>query len=762
MHDVQRRMTLFAMGVVTLLLFVISLNDLLGLQFNQAADEGFKTYLRSRMAGVVPAAVISAILTGLYASGKDYAARIAILGLVLTIPFVFMPAAFIHTVPQGLWIPFILALAVSSIRWALLTLGLSVAAAVLAFPLAYRDPAPILVSVAIAVLLISARLTQTRLLEASQRARAETEASEALLRENEQRYRLLFEQSPLAVQTLSPEGKTIRVNQAWEKLWGVELSQLENYNIFTDDELEAHGILPLIEQAFAGERVEIPVFEYDLSRTSNVPGGHGRHWIRAFAYPLPGPDGKPKEVVLLQEDVTERILADKQIWNLAYYDPLTQLPNRRLLMDRLDQALISSSRTQELGALIILDLDHFKTLNDTQGHGAGDALLIAVATSLRETVRQEDTVARLGGDEYVVILEGLGRVVNQAAGRAEQIAEKIRTAIGRPHFLADRQMEYQTSASIGVTLFGQEPIPPETLLKQADVALYQAKGAGRNTIRFFNPDMQAAIDTRTSLEAAMRRGLANEEFQLYYQPIINYEGRLIGAEALLRWQQPDGQCTNPAVFIPVAEETGLIVPMGRWVIEKACEQLRAWVQRDETRYLQISVNVSARQFQQADFTGHVLQCIKASGADPVCLKLELTESVVLDNVDQVIEIMGELDEAGISFALDDFGTGYSSLSYLKRLPLQQIKVDQSFVRDIETNADDAAIIRAILAMCHTLGIQAVAEGVETESQQRLLFQSGCLAYQGSLFGDPMPLADLEILIARHRAALQSNPSDEAG
>lgn len=452
-------------------------------------------------------------------------------------------------------------------------------------------------------------------------------------------------------------------------------------------------------------------------------------------------DKEKGETLWAFSDITERKRAEDEIRHLAYFDPLTHLPNRRLLMDRLGHALIASKRSREFGALMILDLDHFKRLNDTQGHDIGDRLLLAVAQRLTACVRQEDTVSRLGGDEYVVMLEGLGQSERTAAAQAEGVAEKISLALTQPYVLGGGEAEYFSTTSIGLTLFHGENDSAEVLLKQADVALYQAKDAGRNAVRFFSPAMQSAIESRIALEQALRRGLDASEFRLYYQPQVDHDGRLIGAETLIRWLPPEQGPVLPAQFIPLAEESGLILRIGQWVLDTACAQIKLWERDPLARDLQLSVNVSARQFHQADFVEQVRQSLLASGANPARLILELTEGVVLDDVEVVIQRMRQLDALGVGFALDDFGTGYSSLSYLKRLPLDQLKIDQSFVRDVTRDANDAAIVRAILAMSRSLGLQAIAEGVETRAQRDFLFENGCTAFQGYLFGRPVPIEE---------------------
>lgn len=447
----------------------------------------------------------------------------------------------------------------------------------------------------------------------------------------------------------------------------------------------------------------------------------------------------------MAEKVQQR---EAEIHSLAYFDPLTNLPNRRLLLDRLKHAMVTGNRSQTYGALLILDLDNFKTLNDTQGHDVGDQLLIEVARRLTAQVRQEDTVSRPGGDEFVVILENLDRDEQAAANQAEMIAEKVRQTLNRPYQLASAEQLHESTASIGMTLFHGDGVSTDVLLKQADVALYQAKDAGRNRLRFFNPAMQASIDTRTAMENALRQALARGELQLFYQPQVDQLGKIIGAEALLRWQRPGIGQVSPAQFIPLAEESGLILPIGAWVLEIACAQLSAWMEYAETRELQLAINVSARQFHQIDFVTQIAACLARSGIDPKRLKLELTESVVLDNVEEVIHRMQQIKALGVSFSLDDFGTGYSSLSYLKRLPLDQIKIDQSFVRDLSSDPNDAAIVRAILAMSDSLGLDVIAEGVETQAQHDFLHANGCTAFQGYLFGKPMPIADFEALFQK--------------
>jgi diguanylate cyclase (GGDEF)-like protein/PAS domain S-box-containing protein len=456
--------------------------------------------------------------------------------------------------------------------------------------------------------------------------------------------------------------------------------------------------------------------------------------------------GKLTHYVATQTDITQHKAAEDQIRQLAFFDPLTNLPNRRLLMDRLDHAMAGSARSGAYGALLFIDLDHFKNLNDTLGHDMGDMLLQQVSARLLDTVREEDTVARLGGDEYVVMLEGLDTVRQQAATRAIQVGEKIVASLNAPYRLAG--VEYHSTPSIGLTLFTGHEVEVDELLKQADLAMYQAKGAGRNGLRFFDPLMQAAVTRRATLENDLRQGLLLGQFQLHYQPQVAVSGAVLGAEALIRWNHPDRGMVSPGEFIPVAEECGQIVAIGNWVLETACQQLVTWARQPSSAGLTLAVNVSSLQFRQPDFSDYVLGLLDYTGANPHRLKLELTESLLVDNVDDVIAKMSALRVRGVGFSLDDFGTGYSSLAYLKRLPLDQLKIDQSFVRDVLTDPNDAAIASTIVALGRSLGLAVIAEGVETRAQQRFLADSGCHTYQGYLFARPMPIAAFEDYLHR--------------
>lgn len=452
-----------------------------------------------------------------------------------------------------------------------------------------------------------------------------------------------------------------------------------------------------------------------------------------------GDDGNVSHYVATMSDITQRKAAEDKIKRLAFYDPLTQLPNRRLLLDRLQMALEYSQHRQQCGALLFIDLDNFKTLNDTLGHDMGDRLLQEVAQRLNDCLRPGDTVARLGGDEFVVMLESLDSETALAAQQARSIGQHILETLSRPYPMLDGM--HHSTCSMGAVLFDSAVGSVEELLKRADLAMYQAKASGRNTLRFFDPEMQQAVTARAELEAALRRGLQQQQFVLYYQPQVDADGHITGAEALLRWQRPEHGLVGPVSFIPLAEESGLIVPLGEWALYTACRQLAEWARNPATARLQLAVNVSARQFHQAGFVEMVRNALLYSGAPAHRLKLELTESLLLQDVDDTVRKMNTLKQDGVCFSLDDFGTGYSSLSYIKRLPLDQLKIDQSFVRDIDSNSNDVSIIRTIVALADSMQLQVIAEGVETTTQRDFLLQQHCHAFQGYLFGRPMPIAD---------------------
>jgi diguanylate cyclase (GGDEF)-like protein/PAS domain S-box-containing protein len=446
-------------------------------------------------------------------------------------------------------------------------------------------------------------------------------------------------------------------------------------------------------------------------------------------------------------DITLSKEAVDKIERLAFYDPLTDLPNRRLLQDRLKPALASSHRSGRQGALLFIDMDNFKTLNDTLGHDMGDLLLQQVAQRLESCMREGDTVARLGGDEFVVMLEDLSEQAFEAATQTEMIGHKILAILNKPYQLATH--EYRSTPSIGAALFNSQNQSSDELLKQADIAMYQAKASGRNALRFFDPQMQASITARVTLEEDLRLALKENQFILYYQPQVSHNRKIIGAEVLIRWQHPVRGLVSPAEFIPLAEETGLILAIGQWVMETACNQIKIWETSEHARHLQLAVNVSSRQFYQTDFVEQVHQILSQNTTNPNRLKLELTESLVLDDINDTILKMNDLRKIGVRFSMDDFGTGYSSLSSLKKLPLDQLKIDQCFVRDISVDQDDTIIVETIIAMANKLNIEVIAEGVETETQRVFLEEHDCQLFQGYLFSKPVPIEQFELLIKRN-------------
>jgi diguanylate cyclase (GGDEF)-like protein/PAS domain S-box-containing protein len=454
--------------------------------------------------------------------------------------------------------------------------------------------------------------------------------------------------------------------------------------------------------------------------------------------------GRTAQYVAIFSDISERKRAEEEIRNLAFYDALTKLPNRRLLLDRLAAALSMSARSNQYGAVLFLDMDRFKILNDTLGHDYGDLLLVEVAERIRLCVREVDTVARFGGDEFLVLLEDIGTDIIDATKIAASIAEKIRAVLAAPYELNEHA--HYSSPSIGVGMFFGDGTPVDDLLKHADIAMYQAKDSGRNRVRFYDPIMQKLVETRSAIEEDLRQAILRQQLQLYYQIQIDDGGRPIGAEALIRWIHPLRGLVLPAEFIPIAEDTSLILDIGQWVFNTAFKQLDEWGNKEKTRNLTLAVNVSAKQFRAPDFVDQLLSLVRSHHFAPSRLKLELTESVILDDNDAIVAKMHVLRAFGISLSLDDFGTGYSSLSYLKKLPLDQLKIDQRFLRNVDTDASDAVMVKTIINMAQNFRLHVIAEGVETEAQLAFLKQHGCMAYQGYLFNKPMSIAEFEVLL----------------
>lgn len=449
-------------------------------------------------------------------------------------------------------------------------------------------------------------------------------------------------------------------------------------------------------------------------------------------------EGQVANYVAVFTDITQKKLTEETIHNLAFYDPLTELPNRRLMRDRLEQLRASSGTEHQSAAVLFIDLDNFKELNDTRGHDVGDALLIEVARRLRVCVRAHDTVARQGGDEFVVILSNLTEVAAQAKRHAAVVAEKILASLSRPYDLGGAV--WHCTASIGICLMQGRKESMEEILKRADIAMYEAKRAGRNAARFYDPATQEAMQRRIELEAELRSALSENQFSLNFQPQVDIDRRTVGAEVLLRWTHPGQGTISPAEFIPIAEDTDLILPIGEWVLREACRQLSRWSLDSHTQALQLAVNVSARQFRQPDFVEQVKRLIEESGANPRLLKLELTESVVLINIQDTLAKMRAIKAIGVRFAIDDFGTGQSSLAYLTKLSLDQLKIDQAFVADMLDSHTDGVIVQTMIGMAHSLGLDVIAEGVETEEQLAFLSANGCRYYQGYLLGRPVSIA----------------------
>ncbi len=453
-------------------------------------------------------------------------------------------------------------------------------------------------------------------------------------------------------------------------------------------------------------------------------------------------------------DFTDRNEMEERIRILAFYDPLTNLPNRRLLLESITQAISASETSRRHGALLFMDLDRFKILNDTYGHNIGDLLLLEVTRRLQINVREGDTIARLGDDEFVVMFNSLDQYASKAETQAKKLAEKIRVALAKPYHLPINLgqphdfITYHSSVSIGVVLFLGKVSNTEELMKYADLAMYEAKHSGRDAVCVFDPGMQTDLLERSELETEMHQALLEKQFVLYFQPQVDSNGFVTGSEALVRWRHPRYGMVSPAKFIPLAEENGLILPLGQWVLETACIQLANWATRPETVHLTMAVNVSAHQFRQDDFVDQVLEVLERTGASPYKLKLELTESMLVANVEDIIMKMIALKAKGVGFSLDDFGTGYSSLSYLKRLPLDQLKIDQGFVRDILIDANDAAISQMVVALAESMGLSVIAEGVESEEQLGFLQCQGCHAYQGYLFSQPLPIEQFDDFVGQ--------------
>ena len=552
----------------------------------------------------------------------------------------------------------------------------------------------------------------------------------------------------------APGPRIVFVNEAFERRTG-----------YTRDEVI--GRSPRILQGPDTQRAQLDRIRAALEQWErvrvdliNYTKAGEPYWVDLDVSPVWDDARRLTHWVAVGRDITERKRDEEKIQYLAFYDPLTQLPNRQMLLDRLHEAVGESGHACE-GALMFIDLDNFKVLNDTLGHQKGDLLLQQVARRLRNCVAKGDLVARLGGDEFVVLLENRPDKPLDPLTAAEKVSQRILEGLGEPYVLPGYL--HHSTCSIGVTLFGKAPSSVSELLKQADLAMYQAKAAGRNAVRFFDPEMQEVATANAALAADLRQGWRENQLKIEYQPQVGMDGRMAGVEALLRWEHPTRGIVGPDEFIPTAEETSLIIPIGHWVLEAACAQLAEWGKRPDRSHLTIAVNVSVRQFRHPDFIDEVVTCVRRAGIRPDRLKLEVTESLLADNLDAAIAKMRNLKDMGVRLSVDDFGIGYSSLSYLKRLPIDELKIDRAFVKDILVDSNDAAIAGTIIGLCRSLNLDVIAEGVETEEQRAFLARQGCERYQGYLYCRPLPIASLEAFLDAQRgpgAALTPEPSSE--
>ena len=549
---------------------------------------------------------------------------------------------------------------------------------------------------------------------------------------SEQRFRKIFEKMPnIAVQGYNHARDVIFWNKTSETIYG-----------YTEEEAIGEKLENLIIPPELKDMV-ITATDNLLHYNSKIPSGELRlqrkdgSYVPVYSSHIKLGDSKENaEMFCIDIDLTDAKKANEAIEQLAYYDPLTNLPNRRLFLDRLDQEQKVSKRHSNFSAILFLDLDNFKHLNDSLGHSVGDIFLIEVGQRMKALLREEDTVARLGGDEFVILLKNLDNEKDIAIKQTQNIAEKVIETLIQP--VKVQKQEHIITTSIGITLFSGVSETADTLLKQADTAMYRSKEAGRNTFHFFQPSMQVTADSRLALEKDLRQVLHNNELELYYQPQYDNHSNIIGAEALIRWKHPVRGMISPAEFIPVAEEAGLIIPIGDWILATACHQLKQWEQYNLPEHFHLAVNVSPKQFRKKEFAPHLQELITISEINPQYLTLELTEGIVIDNIEQTIDKMWALKSTGVKFSIDDFGTGYSSLVYLKKLPLDQLKIDQAFVRDIHTDPNDAAIVEIIISMAKLLGFKVIAEGVETLEQLNFLQSVECQQYQGYYFSRPIP------------------------
>jgi len=566
------------------------------------------------------------------------------------------------------------------------------------------------------------------------RARASLRRTELELIDSEKRFHAFMDASPFVASIKDHDGRYLYMNKGWSTAFGMQSAQwIGRADGPARQDMRAVPGASDLDVLASGATAE-SIDQY------HQPDGAVSYW-KNTRFPFAGASGQ-RLLGEFSTDITALKTSEETIRKLAFLDPLTGLPNRRLMQDRLTHALALAARSKQYGALLFLDLDNFKALNDTHGHDAGDQILKQTGARLATCMRAQDTVARTGGDEFVIILEKLDCAAHVAAGEVDAICRRIISVINAACAL--NGAEYTISASIGIAMYCDTQPGLDELMKRADIALYSAKAGGRNTLMVFDPTMQARIAMRNAMEADLRTGLEQRHFTLHYQAQVDGAGTLTGVEALLRLQHPDKGLIMPGAFIALAEASGLIIELGYWTLETACAQLHAWSSDAARAQLTIAVNVSARQFGDCAFVARVGSIVERSGANPNRLILELTESLLLDEVDVTIGKMIALRSSGIRFSLDDFGIGFSSLSYLKRLPLYEIKIDRSFVQDVIDDVNDAVIVCAIVALAQSFGLSVIAEGVETLAQRDFLTSSGCTRFQGYLFGRPNPVAMLDM------------------
>jgi diguanylate cyclase (GGDEF)-like protein/PAS domain S-box-containing protein len=562
---------------------------------------------------------------------------------------------------------------------------------------------------------------------------SDAKAAAEALRLSEERYRTVFQTTPdiTTVNRLS-DGMYIECNQAF-----LDASGYKREEVIGQSSLEL--------EIWASPRDRRTMIEMVLQDSScrsleaQFKKKSGEVFWGEISVSKVEIDGIPC-LLSVTRDLSYAKAAENTIRSLAYYDTLTGLPNRRMLLEKLNQPPATGAQSSHFRALLMVNLDNFKTLNDTLGHQKGDLLLQEVARRISACVHESDVVSRLGGDEFVVMLEDLNEVAEEAANQTKAIGERILDSLGQPYLISER--EYLSTTSIGITLFKNREDSTEDFLQKAHIAMHQAKAAGHNIMRFFSPALQATVNARATMEDDLRQAIKKNQFELYYQPQVEL-GHLTGVEALIRWNHPSRGIVPPDEFIPMAEETGLILPLGEWILKAACKQIAAWADRNQSNHFAVAVNISALQFRQPEFVGQVLAALSRSGSNPRTLKLELTESMLAENLDEVIAKMTELKSHGLRFSLDDFGTGYSSLAYLKRLPLDQMKIDRAFVRDMLVDATSGAIAQTILSLGRAMGLSVIAEGVETEEQRGFLAGLGCHSFQGFLFSHPLPLNEFQ-------------------